>query len=206
MIVEGSTSSSKGIELQSLTCAHFMFLPGLRHLLCSDEQVFFCIMQYQTMRTAMALDGALRYRRRLLLGCLSELVGFVQDSHLCQSDVLNSPEATPLSTSASSNRNRLHTNETSPNDDLKTWLNIGFWPYYGSRMFGLREGPLLNEFLLTAFLLQTLMIFHLIFHAIFFFFTPLFFSNYFFYMVIRKSSSNNVHLLEAHYVLFLPTG
>ena len=113
MIVEGSTtSSSKGIELQSLTCAHFMFLPGLRHLLCSDEQVFFCIMQYQTMRTAMALDGALRYRHRLLLGCLSELVGFVQDSHLCQSDVLNSPEATPLSTSASSNRNRLHTNET----------------------------------------------------------------------------------------------
>ena len=73
----------------------------------------------------MALDGALRYRRRLLLGCLSELVGFVQDSHLCQSDVLNSPEATPLSTSASSNRNRLHTNETSPNDDLKTCLNIG---------------------------------------------------------------------------------
>ena len=93
MIVEGSTTScSKGIELQSLTCAHFMFLPGLRHLLCSDEQVFFCIMQYQTMRTAMALDGALRYR--LLLGCLGELVGFVQDSHLCQSDVLNSPEAT----------------------------------------------------------------------------------------------------------------
>ena len=71
----------------------------------------------------MALDGALRYR--LLLGCLGELVGFVQDSHLCQSDVLNSPEATPLSTSASSNRNRLHTNETSPNDDLKTCLNIG---------------------------------------------------------------------------------
>ena len=71
--------------------------------------------------TAMALDGALRYRRRLLLGCLSKLVGFVQDSHLCQSDVLNSPEAILLSTSASSsNRNRLHTNETSPNDDLKT--------------------------------------------------------------------------------------
>jgi hypothetical protein len=68
----------------------------------------------------MALDGALSYRHRLLLGCLSELVGFVQDSHLCQSDVLNSPEATPLSTSASSNRNRLHTNETSPIDDFKT--------------------------------------------------------------------------------------
>ena len=70
--------------------------------------------------TAMALDGALRYRHRLLLGCLSKLVGFVQDSHLCQSDVLNSPEAILLSTSASSNKNRLHTNETSPNDDLKT--------------------------------------------------------------------------------------
>ena len=115
--------------------------------------------------TPMALDGALRYRHRLLLGCPSELVGFVQDSHLCQSDVLNSPEATPLSTSASSNRNRLHTNETSPNDDLKTWLNIGFWPYYGSRMFGLREGPLL----LTPFPLQPPMIFHLIFRVNFFF-------------------------------------
>ena len=123
MIVEGSsTSSSKGIELQSLTCAHFMFLPGLRHLLCSDEQVFFlhhAVPNHEDC-TAMALDGALRYRRRLLLGCLSKLVGFVQDSHLCQSDVLNSPEAILLSTSASSNRNRLHTNETSPNDDLKT--------------------------------------------------------------------------------------
>ena len=46
-------------------------------------------------------------------------------------------------------------------------------------MFGLREGPLLNYFLLTAFLLQTLMIFPLIFHAVFFLFR-LFFSNSFF--------------------------
>ena len=177
MIVEGSTSSSKGIELQSLTCAHFMFLPGLRHLLCSDEQVFFasCSTKPWGLHCNGARWRAYRYRRRLLLGCLSELVGFVQDSHLCQSDVLNSPEATPLSTSASSNRNRLHTNETSPIDDLKTWLNIGFWPYYSSRMFGLREGPLLNEFLLTPFPLHILVIFHLIFPVYFFSFSLFFF-------------------------------
>ena len=59
-------------------------------------------------------------------------------------------------------------------------------------MFGLREGPLLNDFLLIAFLLQTLMIFHLIFHAVFF--VSLIFFKLFFRMVIRKSSSNNIGL------------
>ena len=86
--------------------------------------------------------------------------------------VESSKMSTLLSTSASSNRNRLHTNETSPNDDLITWLSIEFWPYYDSRMFGFREGPLLNEFLLTLFQLQPLMIFHLIFDLNFFSILP----------------------------------
>ena len=70
-------------------------------------------------------------------------------------------------------------------------------------MFGLREGPLLNYFLLTAFLLQTLMIFHLIFHAGFF--VSLIFFKLFFRMVIRKSSSNNIGLFEAHYGIYTHT-
>ena len=66
-------------------------------------------------------------------------------------------------------------------------------------MLGLREGPLLNEFLLTPFPLQPLMIFHLIFHVNFFFFTLFFSNSLVFRMIIRKASSNNVRLFEAHY-------
>ena len=143
--------------------------------------------------TPMALDGALRYRHRLLLGCPSELVGFVQDSHLCQSDVLNSPEATPLSTSASSNRNRLHTNETSPNDDLKTWLNIGFWPYSGSKMFGLREGPLSNEFFSIT-----------IFNDFFIWYQVFCFSHGYSKVLIKYSSPFRSTLWNVNLLFFLP--